>query len=194
MGAASGASDGAPVLAITEADARLVDATRSLLGRLFELSRGPVEKDALHLAAALGRVLADGGGSPSLAATILEPAIAGPGALGLMRAALYEAYTAGRREADQREAARAWEHPKCVVPLDATTFAVCAGFPDPDPTEVADWADRVAAGLLRAGARHARLAGEGVALACLEDALGLAGIGHSTSQPAPRHFRLPWNR
>lgn len=185
-------SEAPAALGVTAADARALAATASLRERLLGLEESPLDKDTLLLASMVGRVLAQAGASPTLAATLLDPVVARWPAAGPLRAALFESYTAARTEHAAREATAAWRYPNCVVPLDDGAFAVCASVPTDDPEELADWADGVAAGLARAGARHVVLAGATeAARTALRDALELVGV---SAGPRRLHLRLPWGR
>lgn len=179
-------------LGVTEADARALAATASLRERLLGLAEASLDKDTLLLASTMGRVLAQVGASPTLAATVLDPVVARWPAAGVLRAALFESYTATRTEHAARQATAAWRYPNCVVPLGDGAFGVCAGVPAVDPEELAEWADEVAAGLARAGAKHVVLAGEAeAAQVALRDALDLVGV---PTGPRRLHLRLPWGR
>ena len=183
-----------------------MSSTRALRERLGERVRLPVhevelEKDTLHLAAALGRVLAQADASPTLAATALDPFLDGCSSRhqASLRAALFESYSSFRLEAVKHEDARAWEFPHCAVPLGDGRYAVCASLPVTDPEEISEWADRVAAALVRAGAKRVHLSGTGRPQTALVDALELVGVPHSSadaSGPTPqRHgFRFPWRK
>lgn len=186
------AADATRALGVTEADARALTATASLRERLRGLADAPLDKDTLLLASVLGRVIAQAGASPTLAATLLDPVVEGWVTSGPLRAALFEAYTATRVEQASHEANEAWRYPRCVVPLGEGVFGVCAGLPTQDPEELADWADQVAAGLARVGARRVVLAGgEHAARAALEAALELVDVA---TAPRELHLRLPWGR
>ncbi len=136
-------------------------------------------------------MLAQAGASPTLAATVLDPVVARWPAAGALRAAAFEAFAATRAEEASREAIAAWRYPRCVVPLEDGAFGVCVSVPTDDPEQLADWADHVAAGLARAGARHVVLSGEAPAARALLDALALVGV---PTGPRPLHLRLPWGR
>ncbi len=159
-------------------------------------------RDLFHAAASLGRILAHENASPTLTATVLdglrqaaidtdaEPWIFTR--LPALRAALFEAYTAGIRESCRLVAEKAWEWPWCAVRLGNDRYAICAGHPEEDPVVLGEWADRVASSLARAGARGVLVEGSANAKAAIVDALAVAGI--AVEKPATRRsLRLPWS-
>jgi hypothetical protein len=147
--------------------------------------------DLFHACAVLGRLLAEHGGSPTLAAGVIDtlaellpdlPTATARAA----RSAVAEGFAAARTEATRAEAAARWDFPGCAVPLEDAAVAIAAGFPDDDEDALAAWAARVANGVARAGFRRAILAGGERACAALFDALELAGVKvRTTSPPAP---------
>jgi hypothetical protein len=150
-----------------------------------------VQKDLFHACAVLGRIFAERGGSPTLAASTIDgacqvlPELDGATARAA-RAALAEGFAAARAEAARVEAAAQWDFPRCAVPLEGSAVAIAAGYPDDDEDALAAWASRVASGVARAGYRRAVLAGNERACLALEDALSLAGVKvRTTSPPAP---------
>jgi len=185
--------------AISEVDRRAVAASETARALVLEqleahsgesAERAFEDHDALHGWAVLGRVLADAGASPSLAAQVVDALIeATPGGSGdrlqawgaTARSALLEAFVLAQRELAELRAAEAWRFPKCVVRLDETTAAVAASFPDDDADALARWADEVAAGLAKMGVRRVHADGSARARAALASALSVAGIGMATS-------------
>ncbi len=180
-------------------DRAVIDATKGpralVVDRVTTLASYPgderVQKDLFHACAVLGRIFAEGGGSPTLAASTIDgasevlPALEGTTARSA-RAALAEGFAAARAEAAHVEASAQWEFPRCAVPLEASAIAIAAGYPDDDEDALAAWASRVANGVARAGYRRAVLAGGVLGCAALEDALSLAGVKvRTTSPPAP---------
>jgi hypothetical protein len=184
-------------IAITHEDAQSLDASATLRARLVgALTHGVLEHDAQNLASALGRVLAQAGATPTLAATILDPIVQGREG-GVLRAALFEAFAGAREEQRATEEALRWELPGCAAYLGNGRFAVCANPPHADDAAVA-WADRTAAGLVKRGAREVVLSGEGLARKCLEEALELVGIPFVAEAPESAskisRFRFPWSK
>ena len=179
--------------AISDVDRRAVVASESaramVLERLEEhrgesAERAYQDRDALHGWALLGRVLADAGASPTLAAQVVDTLAqvegqnAFDGWAASSRAALVEAFVASQRELADKRAFASWRFPKCVVRLDETTAAVAAGLPDDDPDELARWADEVAAALAKMGVRRVFSDGSARARAALDGALSAVGVEH----------------
>lgn len=184
--------------AISEADRRAVlasETARALVLEQLEEHRGETaeraftDHDALHGWALLGRVLADAGATPTLAAQVVDALVAampdGTARLAAWaapsRSALVEAFVAAQRELAEGRAVEAWRFPRCVVRLDEATAAVAASFPDDDPDAVARWADEVAAGLAKMGIRRVHADGSARARAALASALSFAGVSLTTS-------------
>jgi hypothetical protein len=132
----------------------------------IEASRGPraiiVERmavrssdvDLFNACAVLGRVLADLGASPTLAACSIDGAQAAvhpldPETAAGARAAVAEGFAAARSEAIVLSAAARWEYPGCAVPLEEATVAIAAGYPEEDEDTLAAWAARVASKVAR---------------------------------------------
>jgi hypothetical protein len=174
-------------------DRAIVESTAAPRALVIErLGVKGTERDLFHACAMLGRIIAERGGSPTLAALTIDSARDAIGALGdelvaSMRAAVAEGFGAAMLEAARAEAASRWEYPRCVVPLAKGEIAIAAGYPEDDGEALAAWAARVANAASRAGARLAILSGGEAARAALTDALTLAGIQVRTSQPPP-----PW--
>jgi len=181
-------------LAITHDDARAQHATSILQERLADaLQRIGLDSEAMNLAAALGRALAEDGASPTFASSVLEPL---GGDVTVLRAALLEAYCEAREGLRASADAKRWELPGCAVRVAEGCFAVCAAPPHEDDAAAA-WADRVAAGLVKRGAKEAILAGRGAARDRLEEALELVGVKwRDESAPRAREpwLRLPWSK
>lgn len=180
---------------------RETEAPRSLVAEL--LATGVVSRDLYSACAALGRLLADAGASPTLAATTLDGAVRAlpRGAsfddadLAPARASVAEGYVASIREKERAVARAAWEYPNCAVRVDDETLAVAAHYPtaDIDPLAVADWAARVALGASRDKARYVVVSGPPELVAEVTDALTLVGI-EVVDRPPRRWFRLPFGR
>ena len=170
--------------ALVPADHAAADATeaaRSLLveGALAGRASLP-EKDLLHACGVLGRLLAESGATPTLAGGTVD-SLQGelPDAdvnWSIVRAAVAEGYAAARDEAAQATACAAWDYPRSVVRLDATTVAVAAGYPNDDGEAAAAWAARVAGALHKTGVRRAVVEGRDPAKRELAAALELVGI------------------
>jgi hypothetical protein len=173
-------------------DRAVIDATRAARALVVErLRAGAADGDLFNACAVLGRLFADLGGSPTLAASTIDgarsvlPDLAERTARAA-RAALMEGFVAVRAETARAAAAAQWDFPACAVPLEEASVAIAAGFPGDDEDAVAAWAARVAAGAARTGYRRAVVAGNERACAALVDALELAGVKvRTTSPPAP---------
>jgi hypothetical protein len=172
------------VHALDEKAIAATDAPRALvLELLVATDREP--RDLFTACARLGRLLADAGASPTLAATTLDGALASlpPATVTVddprllpARASILEGYVAASTDAERTAARRLWEYPACAVRLDATTIALTAGFPTDDADALSDWAGRVASSASRAGVKRAVLSGAPPACAELEQALSFVGI------------------
>ncbi len=182
--------------AITEEDTRAIASTEGARALVVERLLDAAGRDALSACSVLGRLMAQAGASPSLAARTLDGLAATSPCddawLGTARASLAEGYAAASREAAAAKRADTWRYPRCVVRLDSDTVAVGAGFPDDDPDTLAEWANEVARGLVKAGVRRAIIDGDLAPRAALEEALELAGISVARGD-RPRSW-LPWKR
>ncbi len=156
------------------------------------------DRDLFHAFAVLGKLVADRGGSPTLAAAIVDdllpvlpapPLAAGFAAVPewavLARAALVEAFALARREGARAEAAARWEYPGCAVGLADGTVAIAAGFPDEDEEALHAWASRVAHDAALAGVRRVVVCGSEAAEKALESAFEIAGITRVPGRPPP---------
>jgi hypothetical protein len=191
--------------ALVPVDHEIIDSTSAPRALVLDLaSRGAhSERDLFSACAVLGRLIAERGGSPTLAAGTMDGARQAlgdsPDAPWLVpaRASLLEGFTAARQDIARREAAAGWEYPRCVARLDSTTIAIVAGYPGDDGEAVAGWAARVAQGAALAGVRRAVVADAGpdraAARAAVLDALDLAGVEVLAGSPA-RASWLPWLR
>jgi hypothetical protein len=167
---------------ISEADRHAVTVSESARSLVIE-RLGSAGHDSLHAWASLGRVLADAGASPTLAAHTVDAlrevssgSVAGVTWCRAARAALIEAYVAAKRERTELRIAEAWRFPRCVVRLDARHAAVAAHYPDDDDDAIVRWADEVAAGLAKMGIRCVHAEGSARARAALADALASVDI------------------
>lgn len=174
--------------ALLPVDHEIIDSTHAARALIVERLLGQVHgHDLYNACAVLGRMIAERGGSPTLAAATIDAAHASLGGgeaawLAPARGALAEGFAAARLESTRHDAASAWDFPRCAVDLGDATIAIVAGYPEDDGEALAAWASRVAHGASLAGARRAHVSGGEVALSALRDALQLAGIA---ALPAP---------
>ena len=152
------ASENGSEIVITQEDTISLEASAALRARLLSALEN-ADQDAQNLASALGRVLAQAGATPTLAATILDPIVHGREG-GVLRAALLEAFAGAREELRATEEALRWEFPGCAVSLGNGRFAVCANPPHSEDAALA-WADRTAAGLVKRRTNEVLISGEG---------------------------------
>jgi hypothetical protein len=157
--------------------------------------------DLFHACLMLGRLLAEHGGTPTLAAATMDGAFEETGSTGewlvSARAALAEGYAAARIDRARADAMRAWDYPRCAVKLDATTTGFVACPPEDDDDALADWAAKVTVKAVRAKVRRARVDGSEKAKRLLEEALELAGVDvlrDPVASKKPLLERLPWLR
>ena len=185
--------------AVLPADHAVILATRSLRSLVLgSLEEGPAtdDRDLLNAFGALGRLVAEGGGSPTLAASIVDGllhALAGHPLRPRLetgeytvaaRAAVVESYLHVRLATCQTDALRAWDYPACAVSLGDGRVAVAGGYPDRDDA-LEEWASRVVHGVALGGARQLVVAGEPPVVEALERACGLVGIDLTTRPPLP---------
>ena len=181
--------------AFLASDRDAIDATRSLRALVVDLlltDRDAPSRDLLHALGALGRIAAERGASPTFVASTLDrlhaalDAVTSPpeslehsdfDAFALSgRAALVESYVLAKSTAIVDDAMRAWEYPRCVVPLRSGVVAIAAGHPVLDEEALTGWAARVAHALAISGVRRAIVTGSDEAVATLVEALEMAGI------------------
>jgi hypothetical protein len=177
--------------AVLPADRAVVDASGAIRALIVDvvLAGGP-EDELYDAAAVLGRLIAQRGGSPTLASATLDHAadvLEARDAPWLVpaRAAVAEGFSATLVENAELAAMRTWEFPSCAVPLGHAGLAICAGHPSDDEEILAAWAARVAKASALAGVRRAVLSGGDRASAALVDALSLVGI-EVNEAPKPR--------
>ncbi|MFO0736357.1 MAG: hypothetical protein U0270_10765 [Labilithrix sp.] len=173
---------------------RSTEPARSLV---IDLLGAGAERDLWNACARLGRMMADEGASPSLAAGTIDNAAAALGVndaarIAPARASLIEGYVASIREAERSSAVAAWDYPSCVVRIDDGVVAIACGRPTDDGDALTAWAERVASKLSKAKVKRAILEGGEVARAELASALELVGIALGPA-PAPKSW-LPWKR
>jgi hypothetical protein len=177
--------------AVLPADRAVVEASGAIRALIVDLVLAGGPEDELYDAAAvLGRLIAQRGGSPTLASATLDHAadvLEARNAPWLVpaRAAVAEGFSATLVENAALEAMRTWEFPSCAVPLGHAGLAICAGHPSDDDEVLAAWAARVAKASALAGVRRAVVSGGERASAALVDALGLVGI-EVNEAPKPR--------
>ena len=187
--------------ALLPVDHEIVEASRAARTLVVDLVRARTsDRDLFHAWATLGRIFAERGGSPTLAATTIDSAREAIGNLVELsasrvegaRASVMETFVRTGLELARAEGAARWEYPRCVVALDSGgdawdgAIAIAAGYPDDDGEALAGWAARVASAAARAGARRAILSGSDAARHALADALILAGVEVRVSSPPPR--------
>src|ERR1700722_1733284 len=123
-------------LAFLPGDKSAIDATRGARAILVEIMRERGgNADLFPACAVLGRLIAESGGSPSLASSVIDTARQELPDLDTdtaraARAALSEGFVAARAEIARAEAMARWEHPGCAVPLENASVAIAAGYPD----------------------------------------------------------------
>lgn len=168
--------------AVLPADHRIVDASTSLRALIVELALSAGIDDEIYDACAvLGRLIAQRGGSPTMAALTIDHACE---ALGMRearwmapaRSALAEGFAMALTEEARRDAAKGWEFPDCAVPLGEGVIAIAAGHPSDDDEILSAWAARVANAAALKGVRRAILGGPQRPRGALADALAIAGI------------------
>ena len=189
--------------ALVPEDHAAIDATLAARVAVIEQLRRGAHADLFHACLVLGRLLAERGGSPTLAAATMDGAFEETGAAGeatvSARASLAEGYAAARIDRGRREAVAAWDFPRCAVRVDKDTMAFMAGPPDDDDDALGEWAARVAGAATRAKVRHAIVGGADKPRRVLSDALDLAGIEVMTERGerdrgSSSLFRIPWLR
>ena len=168
--------------AVGRADREVVDASTALRALVVDLALpGGPDEELYDACARLGRLVAERGGSPSLAALTIDHAcdamgMRGAAWAGPAGAAVVEGFTATVVEATRREALAAWEYPRCSVRLGKGVVAIAAGHPSDDEEVLAAWAGRLARAAALDGARRVIVQGDERARAALVEAMGVAGV------------------
>lgn len=168
--------------AVLPADRRVIEQSGAVRALIVDLAASGSAADELFDACAvLGRLVAQNGGSPTLAALTIDHAAAAlgdpdPPWKSPARAAVLEGFASALVDSIRREANEAWEFPRCAVSVGDRTIAVAGGFPAEDDQDVAAWADRVAKAAALQGAKTAFVSGPEAVRVRLVDALNLAGI------------------
>jgi hypothetical protein len=176
---------------VLAADREIVDASTGLRALVVDLATtGGAEDELYDACAVLGRLIAQRGGSPTLASATLDhacEAMSTPTSATWLvpaRAALAEGFAAALIESVRAEDMRSWEFPACAVLLGEAAVAVTAGHPSDDDEVLAAWAGRVAKGAAAKGIRRAVVDGNDRARAAVVDALALVGIEvHAAGRP-----------
>ncbi len=192
------------------------EACRSLVLEHFDPA-APA-RDLFNACATLGRLMAEGGASPSLASGTIDGAVRAldacaapfdPARVGAARSSLFEGYVAAVRDAERTASLAAWDWPACAVPLGEGILAVACGFPSDDADALTAWAARIAGRLVKAKVRRVILSGNEAARAELGSAVELVGIAILTEAELPLSsraaaqgqvqeskgwLRLPWRK
>ncbi|MBX3227230.1 MAG: hypothetical protein KIT84_35160 [Labilithrix sp.] len=181
--------------ALHPADRAVLDKTEPARSLVAELLPNGHARDLWSACALLGRMMADEGASPSLAAATIDNAATAlapvdAARVAAARASLLEGYVAAAREHELHASLAAWEYPRCVVTIEEGVVAVACGRSADDADGLAAWAERVARALTKAKVKRAILAGDDRAKSELASALELVGIALG---PAPKRW-LPWRR
>lgn len=177
--------------AVLTADRDLISAAAGIRALIVDLVLAEGPNDELFDACAvLGRVVAQRGGSPTLASATLDhlaDVLGKRDASWLVpgRAAVAEGFCATAVEDARSDSLRAWEYPSCAVPLGQAGVAIAAGHPSDDDEVVSAWAARVAKAAALAGIRRAVVSGGERACAALIDAFSIVGIEVNEAPRAP---------
>jgi hypothetical protein len=185
-------------------DRAVVPASRA--GALVASELVGVDRDLLHAFGILGGLVGERGGSPTLAAAVVDGALEALAAGGSLseaargaawvlpaRAALAEAFSRAQLEGVRAQASLRWEYPGCAVGVAEGTVAIAAGYPDDDADALQAWASRVAHAAAMAGVRRVVVSGSKAGEAALAEALEIAGITRLPGQTPPTR-PLPWRR
>ena len=174
--------------AVAEADREIVDASGPVRAVIagFALAGGS-DEEIYDACAALGRLIAQRGGSPTLAAVTIDHAGDALGVrpaawLGPGRAAVAEGFT--RALLERRAAGRAAKlgrFPRCAVALPGDVIAIAAGLPSDDPETARRVGGARRQGRCAPGRPASLRRGPGAARAAVEDALDVVGIELATA-------------
>jgi hypothetical protein len=177
--------------ALSPADHAAIDATGSVRAALVDFAFRRGQDEELYDACAVyGRLLAESGGSPSLAATAIDRACEvlgdrSPSWATPARAALAEGFGRAREDLARNATSASWDFPAPAVRLDASTIAVAAGHPSDDEETLAAWAAKAARAAAFEGIRRVVVSGRERPRAALAEALAIAGI-LCVEAPAPK--------
>jgi hypothetical protein len=175
-------------------------AARALVAELFTSSTDG--RDLFSACARIGRLMAEAGASPSLAAItvdnlarVLAEAGAEPNVerQRTARAALFEGYVAALSDTASEAQLAAWDYPASVVPLGNDAVAVACSVPTEDHEALSRWATRIASRLAKGKIRSVVVSGRESAIAELRSALDLVGIDVPSAEQGPR-WRWPWSK
>ena len=174
------------------ADREIIDASGALRALIVDLVIAGGPEDELYDACAvLGRLIAQRGGSPTLASATLDDAGRGAGQaarrhwLAPARAAVAEGFAAALAEGARRDALPGLGVPEpAPCPSARPPWPSPPGYPSDDDEELAAWAARVAKAAALTGVRRAVVAGSERACDAVLDACGVVGIeAHVTPRP-----------
>jgi hypothetical protein len=170
--------------ALDRADRDAIRATEAVRWLVLDLF-GAGARDLFNACARLGRLMAEAGASPSLAANTIDGAVWALADAGVSfdasrvaaaRASLIEGYIAAVRDAAWTASLAHWEYPACAVPLEHGAIAIACGYPTGDGEALADWAARTVGRLVKANVRRVVLSGPEAAKAEVASAAALVGI------------------
>jgi hypothetical protein len=182
--------------ALHPADQLVIRSTEPARALVFELLPAGHDRDLWNACARLGRLMAEEGASPSLAASTIDHAAKVCGLtdgdrISPARASLLEGYVAAVRETERGTQLATWDYPNCVVSVEDGVVAIACGRPDDDAEALTRWAERIASKLTKAKIKRAILEGNESAKAELASALELVGIALG---PASKKSWLPWRK
>ena len=167
---------------LSPADHVAVDATAPVRTTIvdFALRRGQ-DEELYDACAILGRLLATGGGSATLAATSVDRACDALGEVSppwatAARAAVVEGFARALVDGVRKEGLAAWDFPASAVRVNETTVAIAASLPSDDDETLAAWSAHAARSAARDGVRRAILSGPPRQRAALGEALAIVGI------------------
>lgn len=169
--------------ALVAADHEIAEGASALRAVILDFARAGGSDDEIYDACALlGRLIAQRGGSPTLASSTADNAAQALGEheapwLSDARAAVAEGFTLALADLARLDTLRTWDFPRCAVPLPGGAVAIAAGNPSDDPEVLAEWAARIAKEAAMRGVRRAYVAGSDAARAAVRDALDVVGIG-----------------
>jgi hypothetical protein len=143
--------------------------------------RGRSMDELYDACAVIGRLIAQRGGSPTLASATIDGLCEVTGTRDApwaapARAAVAEGFAGTLVEGARRESMQAWEYPSCAVPLGQAAVAIAAGHPSDDDEVIAAWAARVAKAAALTGVRRAVVSGSERAKGAVVEACQLVGI------------------
>jgi hypothetical protein len=168
--------------AVLRADHVIIDESIGARALVADLVQTENPGDELYDACAvIGRLIAQRGGSPTLASATIDGLCEVTGTRDApwaapARAAVAEGFAGALIEGARRESMQAWEYPSCAVPLGQAAVAIAAGHPSDDDEVVGAWAARVAKGAALQGVRRAVVSGSERAKAAVVEACQLVGI------------------